>query len=126
MIKVPLTDIGAEQVRDLRARLNRVPKGALGDKSVGPLSRGFFDVCARVDLQAAPVTPELTTPAALADAAKAADIAGLQSLVGGLQNLRAANPDAWRTWWDAGALQAILTRRLVLAGRLPAETSSTD
>jgi len=119
MIKVALSDIGAEQVRDLRARLNRVPKGGLGDKSVGPLSKGFFDVCARVDLAPAAASPELTTPAALVEAAKAADIAGLQALVGGLQKLRAAKPEAWRAWWDAGVLQAVLTRRLVIAGRLP-------
>ena len=118
MIKVPLSDIGAEQVRDLRARLNRVPKGSLGDKSVGPLSKGFFDVCARVDLEPR-AAPDLTTPAAFLEAAKAADLAGLQSLVGGLQKLRTASPAAWRAWWDAGVLQAILTRRLVLAGRAP-------
>ena len=114
----PLSNIGAEQVRDLRARLNRVPKGALGDKTVGPLSKGFFDVCARVDLQpAAPV--DVATPAALNAAAKSADLATLQSLVGALQKQRTGNPAGWRAWWDEGVLQAILTRRLVLAGRLP-------
>ena len=127
MTKVPLSDIGAEQVRDLRARLNRVPNGPLGDKSVGPLSKGFFDVCARVGLEASPHgAPPPSAPAALVEAARIADMAGLQSLVAGLHKLRADTPAAWRGWWDAGVLQAILTRRLVLAGRLPANPSSTD
>lgn len=92
MTKVPLSDVGAEQVRDLRARLNRVPKGALGDKSVGPLTKGFFDVCARVDLAPAASPAAVATPAALLEAAKAADVAGLQALVGALQKARADNP----------------------------------
>ena len=119
MSKPTLSNIGAEQVRDLLARLNRVPKGALGDKSVGPLSKGFFDVCARVELAPGPPAP-VVTPAELKAAAKSADLAALQSLVGALQKHRAGAD--WRAWWDAGALQAILTRRLVLAGRLPAES----
>jgi hypothetical protein len=118
MTAAPLSNVGAEQVRDLRARLNRVPKGTLGDKSVGPLSKGFFDVCARVDLPTA-AAAEVASPAALNAAAKMADLAALQSLVGALQKQRAGNPAGWRAWWDAGVLQAILTRRLVLAGRLP-------
>jgi len=104
----PLSAIETEQVRDLRARLNRVPKGPAGDKSVGPLSKGFFDVAARVGLPA----PE----AALA-AATEADMAGLAALVGRLAAFRAASPEKWRAYFDAGVLQAILTRRLVLGGK---------
>jgi hypothetical protein len=126
MTKAALSNIGAEQVRDLLARLNRVPKGALGDKSVGPLTKGFFDVCARVELQPAAPAPDAATPAARKAAVDSADLAALQSLVGALQKQRAGNPAGWRVWWDEGVLQAILTRRLVLAGRLPAKSSSTD
>ncbi|MDB5474910.1 MAG: hypothetical protein JWP49_421 [Phenylobacterium sp.] len=118
MIKVPLSDIVTEQVRDLRARLARVPKGALGDKSVGPLSKGFFDVCARAGLELLAQGVQPATPGELLEAVKAADLAGLQTLVTGLQAIRAANPPGWRAWMDQGCLHAVLTRRLVLAGRM--------
>lgn len=121
MTTVQLSNIGAEQVRNLRARLNGVPKGSLGDKSVGPLTKGFFDVCARVDLSPA-AAAEVASPADLKALAKSADLAALQSLVGALQKQRADNPAGWRAWWDEGVLQAILSRRLVLAGRLPADS----
>ncbi|MDB5444501.1 MAG: hypothetical protein JWP86_33 [Phenylobacterium sp.] len=119
MTKAPLSDIGAEQVRDLRARLGRVPKGALGDKSVGPLSKGFFDVCARVGLEVLVDGTQPASPGELLEAVEAADMAGLQKLVTGLHAIRAANPSGWRAWMDQGCLQAVLRRRLVLAGRLP-------
>ena len=122
MIKAPLSDIATEQVRDLRARLNRLPKGALGDKSVGPLSKGFFDVCARAGLAVLAENPTLdvTAPGVLLEAAETGDMAVLQNLVAALHTLRNSNPSGWRWWVDQGYLQAILRRRLVLAGRLPA------
>src|SRR5690606_24043703 len=92
------SNIETEQLRDIRSRLNRVPKGSLGDKSVGPLSKGFFDVCARTFAE---------VPA----------LAGLRAEVGDLLALKAADPVAYRKAFDAGALQAIVTRRLVLGGR---------
>jgi hypothetical protein len=94
-----LSNVEVEQLRDIRSRLNRVPKGALGDKSVGPLSKGFFDVCARTISQTDP---------ALAD---------LRREIAELQALKAADPAAYRKLFDAGVLQAIATRRLVLGGR---------
>jgi len=93
-----LSNVEVEQLRDIRSRLNRVPKGQLGDKSVGPLSRGFFDVCSRT----------------LGDSA---ETAGLRREVAELQALKAADPKAYRKAFDAGVLQAIATRRLVLSGR---------
>ena len=57
-----LSAIETEQLRDIRARLNRVPKGPAGDKSVGPMSKGFFDVCARVGLAAAAPVRARGTP----------------------------------------------------------------
>jgi hypothetical protein len=97
-----LTNVEVEQLRDIRSRLNRVPKGQLGDKSVGPLSKGFFDVCART------IGPELTD---------------LRREIAELQALKAADPRAYRKAFDDGALQAIATRRLVIGGR---ERSSED
>ncbi len=95
---VPLSAVEVEQLRDIRARLNRVPKGSLGDKSVAPLSKGFFDVCART----------------VADVPALAD---LRREVAGLLALKGADPAAYRKAFDAGVLQALITRRLALGGR---------
>ena len=103
-----LSAIETEQVRDLRARLNRVPKGPLGDKSVGPLSKGFFDVCARVGLSG----EGAGDPAGIAEA----DLPTLNRIVASLRKLR-EEPKAWRSAFDAGVLQQVLTRRLVLGGK---------
>ena len=93
-----LSNVETEQLRDIRSRLNRVPKGSLGDKSVGPLSKGFFDVCART----------------IADVPALAE---LRREIAELLALKAADPAAFRKAFDAGVLQAIVTRRLVLGGR---------
>jgi len=93
-----LSNVEVEQLRDIRSRLNRVPKGSLGDKSVGPLSKGFFDVCART----------------IADVPALAE---LRREIAELQALKAADPAAYRKAFDAGVLQAIATRRLVIGGR---------
>ena len=111
----PLTTIELEQVRDMRSRLNRVPKGSLGDKSVGPLSKGFFDVCANVGLEPAP--GQAATVADLTLAAGEGDMSALRKAVGGMAALKQTDAKAWRTIFDLGLMQAILTRRLVLAGR---------
>ena len=108
MSDAKLSAVETEQVRDLRARLNRVPKGALGDKSVGPLSRGFFDVCLRVGLPGAGAGD----PAAIDEA----DLQTLNGIVASLRKLR-EEPKAWRALFDAGVLQQVLTRRLVLGGK---------
>lgn len=110
----PLSAVEVEQLRDIRSRLNRVPKGSLGDKSVGPLSKGFFDICARVGL-----TPERGASGPVDEA----DMADLRRKVGGLQAIRQADPAAYRKVFDAGVLQAIATRRLILGGaERPSET----
>jgi len=111
----PLTAVELEQVRDMRSRLNRVPKGALGDKSVGPLSKGFFDVCANVGLE--PLPGGSASVADLTRAAEEGDMADLGKALGVMAALKPADPKAWRAVFDAGLLQAILTRRLVLGGR---------
>jgi hypothetical protein len=103
-----LSALETEQLRDLRSRLNRVAKGQLGDKSVGPLSKGFFDVCARVGL----VGDGAADIGGIADA----DLATLSGVVASLRKLR-EDAKAWRSLFDAGVLQAVLTRRLVLGGK---------
>lgn len=112
-----LSAVETEQVREIRARLNRVPKGQPGDKSVGPLSKGFFDVAARVGLPAAPAGAAPPAPAEAISAAAEADMAELARLVGQLAAFRSSAPDKWRPYFDAGVMQAILTRRLVLGGK---------
>jgi len=114
-----LSPVETEMLRDLRGRLNRVPKGQLGDKSVAPLSKGFFDVCARVGLPLINPAPGLDMPAPgfLFEVAKAADMEILRRLVTDLNTLRQAEPFSFRHLFDNGLLQAIATRRLVLGGR---------
>ena len=114
-----LSAVETEQLRELRARLNRVPKGAMGDKSVGPLSKGFFDVCARVDLGAgeSPGPAAASAPLALLEAAQEADMTGLRDLVSTLAGLRQGDPARWRAIFDQGVPSTILTRRLVLGGK---------
>ena len=120
MSQPTLSAVETEQVRDIRARLGRVPKGPMGDKSVGPLSKGFFDVCARVGIGAGPERPEgldMPHPSLMAETIREAGIDQLQNAVTDLHTIRKLSPTAWRVWFDHGVPQAILTRRLVLGGR---------
>ena len=107
-----------EQLRDLRARLNRVPKGAQGDKSVGPLSKGFFVMAPRVGLAPQTGGAPLATVADLKANIAEADLTRLRQVVAQLEALR-AGAGAWRALFDAGILSAVLTRRLVLGGKEP-------
>jgi len=117
-----LSAIEAEQLRDLRSRLNRLPTNpALAAKSIGPLSRGFFDLCIRIGLVGAAGPP-------IADSAKAlvcqADHAGpceLRGLVAALEQLHRSGSDRWPAIVAGGVLQAAISRRLALAGREPAK-----
>jgi hypothetical protein len=112
----PLTAVETEQLRDMRARLNRVPKGPVGDKSVGPLSKGFFDLCVRLGL-----TSPLGKGVSMTDLVAQipdADLSALAASVGALQTLRQADDvKTWRAIFDAGIMQSVLTRRLVLGDR---------
>ena len=117
---VPLSPVETEQVRDLRARLNRVPAGAPGDKSVGPLSKGFFVLCGRIGLAPQTGGEGFSSVEDLKTAIAEGDLVRLKQIVGRLQGLQAADFKIWRTLFSHGVLQAVLTRRLVLAGREPA------
>jgi len=112
-----LSPIEAEQVRDLRARLNRVPAGAAGDKSVGPLSKGFFAVCGRVGLAPQTGGGGFSSVGELKTAIAEGNLVQLKQIVGRLQALQGGDFKVWRTLFGHGVLQDILTRRLVLAGR---------
>jgi hypothetical protein len=109
-----------EQLRDLRSRLNRVAANpATAAKSIGPLSRGFFDVCVRTGLAGAPRPICADSAKALAAQADQADIAELRGLVSGLEQMHRTAPDRWSGIAGGGVLQAVLSRRLALGGREP-------
>ena len=112
-----LSPIEAEQLRDLRARLNRVPAGSLGDKSVGPLSKGFFVVCGRVGLAPQTGGDGFASVADLKSTISGSDLIRLKQIVGRLQSLQAQDFKIWRTLFNHGVLQAVIARRLVLGGR---------
>ncbi len=100
-----------ELLRDLRSRLNRV---RVGTPAEAVLSGAFFKACERVDLAA-----EAGAAAGAVSAADvaAADMVALRTALGRLQALRTEQPAAWRATLEAGVPQAILSRRLALAGR---------
>ena len=117
-----LSAVETEQLRDLRSRLNRLVgvAPAVGAKSIGPLSKGFYDLCARVGLE--PAAPAAGSGKAWV--AQAADHAGmdkLRALVGALIEQQRRDPARWNEVVATCALQAIISRRLALAGREPAK-----
>lgn len=113
-----LSPVETEQLRDLRARLNRTPRGAQGDKSVGPLSKGFFVLAGRVGLSPQSGGTPAATVADLKAAIADADLIRLKQIVAQLEGLKGgADPKVWRALFDAGVLSAVLTRRLVLGGK---------
>jgi hypothetical protein len=114
-----------EQLRDLRSRLNRAT-----DKSIGPLMAGFFKVAERVGLAPAVVNSAGLDVLRAADGgardwlartADAADMRLLKQLTAELERLRTADPSAYSAAVKADTPQAIISRRLVLAGREPAK-----
>ena len=111
--KLALSAVETESLRAIRSRISRLPPG---DAALGVLGRAFFEVLARIGL-----TPSgeaaAQSPAAIASQAVDADIDDLRRLLAGLRVILQGPPAAWRAALTAGAPQAVLTRRLVLAGR---------
>ena len=117
--KLALTAVETESLRQLRTRLN---KPATSDAARLVLGKVFLETVARVGLTPAePTAAQPSAPAALIAAAYAADMGGLRLLTGRLAAIRAADPKAWGASLAAGAPQAIVSRRLALAGREPAK-----
>ena len=120
-----LSAVEVEQLRDLRSRFN----GAT-DKSVGPLMAGFVKLAERVGL-----TPAIVDVAGLnvlratggdaadwiARLADLADIRLLRQLTAELFRIQRADPSAFAAAIRTGAPQAVISRRLALAGREPAK-----
>ena len=109
-----LSAVEVEQLRDLRSRLGR---RAVSDKAVAALRTAYFQLCTRVAIDAGAAPASLTGSDAVTVAASA-DMAGLRGLRSMLE--RASSPE-WTAAIAAGAPQAILSRRLALAGREPAK-----
>jgi hypothetical protein len=111
-----LSPVEAEQLRDLRSRLNRVPAGAMGDRNVGPLSKGFFVVCNRVGLEPQSGGVTFATVGELKAAVAEADLTRLKQIVFKLEAFK-VDPKIWRAMFDAKVMQAVITRRLILGGK---------
>ena len=111
----PLTPVEVEMARDIRSRLNR---RAISDAAALSLGTAFFQVCARLDI-APEQSPQLSdaTPHAIARAAEGADMALLRKLAFALFTAKTQTPKDWNRIVASGAPQAILSRRLVLAGK---------
>jgi len=114
-----------EQLRDLRSRLN-----SASEKAVGPLMVGFFKLAERVGL--APVIVDVAGLTVLratgggagdwiARLADLADIRLLKQLTAELHRIQKADPSAFTAAIKSRAPQALISRRLVLAGREPAK-----
>ncbi len=117
--KLALTAVETESLRQLRTRLN---KPATSDAARLVLGKVFLETVARMGLTPAePSAAQPTAPKALIEAAHAADMGGLRLLTGRLAAIRAADRKAWAATLAAGAPQAIVSRRLALAGREPAK-----
>ena len=108
-----LSAVETEQLPDYRSRVGRLPPG---DAAMAVVAKGYFTVIARVGLtpggEARKVAPEQ-----IVEEAASADVAGLNSLLASLQALLQGPPAGWRKAVQAGAPQAVISRRLALAGR---------
>ena len=111
--KLALSATETESLRAMRSKISRPPPG---DAALGVVARAYFEVCARAGLPAAgdAGTP---SPKALVDAAASADMAGLAALLGSLRAVLQRSSGDWRAAIAAGAPQAVISRRLALAGR---------
>jgi hypothetical protein len=117
-----LSAVEAEQLRDLRSRLNRLPPNpALAARSIGPLSRGFFELCMRIGFVGAAGLSIADSAKALASQAEQAGPCELRALVGSLEQLHRTGAPRWSEIVTGGVLQAVISRRLALAGREPAK-----
>ena len=116
-----LSDIETERLRDIRSRLNR---RAVSDAALSTLGNACFQLCEQVGLGGgAPYPVQNLSLPGLVKTAAGADMAMLARLVATLKDYKAKQPKAWPAAVAAGAPQALLSRRLALAGReQPVET----
>ena len=115
--KLALSQVEADALRTFRTRMNKPP---VSDAASATLGRAFFQVIARSELEpeGEAAAGPAQAPAALFAAVSPADMAGLRRLLATLQT-RLASPAEWRKLQAAGVPQAVISRRLQLAGREP-------
>ena len=120
-----LSEVETEALRQLRTRLN---KPAASDAASATLGRAFLQVMARngVEAQADPGGLQVVEASLGRDAVAvvaairgAAGLANLRLLTAVLARRLAASAADWRALHRAGAPQAVISRRLQLAGREP-------
>ena len=111
-----LTDVEVESLRQMRTRLN---KPAVSDAASATLGRAFFQIVARVGVEpGASLERSAESAAGLLTAIRTASLSELAPVMSVLQ-VRLANPAGWRALQTAGVPQAVISRRLQLAGREP-------
>lgn len=106
-----------ELLRDFRSRLNRMPAD---EKPRAVLAAAFFKVAGRVGVEGPEAPPAARDAATLLKTIAGASLPQLAALTGGLAWLKREDAPAWRALFGAGVAQAVLSRRLALAGREPA------
>ena len=109
-----------EALRDYRSRIGRLPPA---DAALGVVGRGYFTVLERAGLRPSGEAQNLTPEQLVAEAASA-DVTRLQSLLASLHALLQGPAAGWRKAVLAGAPQAVISRRLALAGREPPKESA--
>jgi len=110
-----LTATEVELLRDLRHRQGR----PASDKAAAVLLNATFQLAARVDIAPAPGEAPLDTPDFKAVVASA-DMAALRAAVAHLRQVHAKGPAHSLKALADGLPQAVISRRLALAGREPA------
>lgn len=123
--KLALTTVEVEALRQLRTRLN---KPAVSDAASATLGRAFFQVIARSDLAPAADPAGLAVieatlgrgPQGVLKAVPGASLSNLNLILAVMRARLDASPADWRALQVAGAPQAVIGRRLQLAGREPA------
>lgn len=112
-----LSPTETEMLRDIRSRLNRK---AVSEQALFSLGSAFVAACERVEMPATdPIPVENLSAPAFVKAANGADLKTLQRLVATLRDHRVRHPKQWPALVAAGVPQAVLSRRLALAGREP-------
>ena len=111
--KLALSATETESLRAMRAKISRPPPS---DAALGVVGRAYFEVCARAGLTPAGAAGGMSAPA-IVEAAGSADPARLQALLAELRALLQGPAAGWRAAIAAGAPQAVISRRLALAGR---------
>jgi hypothetical protein len=110
--KLALSATETESLRAVRSKISRPPPG---DPALNVVARAYFELCARAGMAAA--RGGGMSPQQIVEAAASADMAALQVLQGDLRALLQGPPAGWRAAIAAGAPQAVISRRLALAGR---------